>query len=168
MSWYSQQRPFVTRGNAVSYVFFMTNDTRQSSILSPHRFKNYVDELNILISDSKIGCHNGGKPLINFSDADEKGFLIIHFSYDFALHNFIKQSNLSNKASLYSMYPTHPSCILLQLFASHSYIPCIKKIKRLTLSPSTPLFSHTFLLLSFWLINLYILLIPHLIHGESV
>ena len=61
--------------NAVYDVFFMTNDTRQGSILSPHLFNNYVEELNLLLSDSKIGCHIGGKPLNNFSFADDLAIL---------------------------------------------------------------------------------------------
>ena len=74
-SWNSQQRLFVKLGNAVSDVFLMTNGIRQGSIMRPHLFNIYVDGFNLLLSNSKIGCHIGGIPLNNFSYADDLAIL---------------------------------------------------------------------------------------------
>ena len=76
----------------------MTSGIRQGSILSPHLFI-YVDELNLLLSDSKIGCHIGEKPLNNFSYADDLAILapsaralnkLLAICDDFAKKNIIE------------------------------------------------------------------------------
>ena len=49
----------------------MSNGIRQGSILSRYLFNVYVDELNHLLSNAGIGCHNAGKTMNNFSYADD-------------------------------------------------------------------------------------------------
>ena len=56
--------------NAFSDVFFITNCIRKGYILSPRLYSIYVDQLNLLFSDSKIRCHIRRKPLNNFSYVD--------------------------------------------------------------------------------------------------
>ena len=40
----------------------MTNGIRQVSIVCPHIFNIYVDEINLLLSHSKMVCRIGDKP----------------------------------------------------------------------------------------------------------
>ena len=79
----------------------MTNGIRQGSILSPHLFNIHVDELNLLLSNSKIGCHIAGKPLNNFSYAEHLAILapsaralneLLAIGNDFARKNLIEFS----------------------------------------------------------------------------
>ena len=49
----------------------MKNGIRQGSILSPHFFNVYVDELNYALSNSRVGCHLADKPMNNLSYADD-------------------------------------------------------------------------------------------------
>ena len=49
----------------------MKNGIRQGSILSPHLFNVYVDDLNYALSSSRVGCHVGEKPMNNLSYADD-------------------------------------------------------------------------------------------------
>ena len=47
------------------------NGLRQGSILSPYLFNVYVDQLNIILAKSGIGCHVADKAFNNFSYADD-------------------------------------------------------------------------------------------------
>ena len=58
-------------GTARSGAFGMTNGIRQGSILSPYLFNIYVDELNVQLSNCKLGCHVGTEASNNFSYADD-------------------------------------------------------------------------------------------------
>ena len=49
----------------------MRNGIRQGSIISPHLFNIYIDELISLLSASKLGCHIGKKPANSFAYADD-------------------------------------------------------------------------------------------------
>ena len=49
----------------------MKNGIRQGSILSPHLFSVYVDDLNSHLNSCKVGCHLGSKPMNNLSYADD-------------------------------------------------------------------------------------------------
>ena len=65
------QRLYAGWGSAQSEVLGMNNGIRQGSIISPHLFNVYVDELNLLLTESKLGCHTGGEPVNSFSYADD-------------------------------------------------------------------------------------------------
>ena len=71
MFWYTEQRLYAGWGGAQSAPFTMQNGIRQGSVLSPHLFSVYVDNLNQYLNDSGIGCHIGGIPMNNFSYADD-------------------------------------------------------------------------------------------------
>ena len=43
-------------GSEISEKFSVTNGVRQGSILSPHYFKVYMDDLSITLNSFKIGC----------------------------------------------------------------------------------------------------------------
>ena len=49
----------------------MSNGIRKDSILSPGELNIYFDELDILLPSSKVGYHIRGKPLDNFTYADD-------------------------------------------------------------------------------------------------
>ena len=57
-------------------MLLMSNEIRQGSKLSPYFFDVYVDELIILHSQSKLGCHVGGSSASNFSYADDLAVLV--------------------------------------------------------------------------------------------
>ena len=54
--WYTNQSMQVRWGSKFSEKFSVTNGVRQGSILSPHFFKVYMDDLSITLNSFKIGC----------------------------------------------------------------------------------------------------------------
>ena len=53
----------------------MTDGIKEGSVLSPHLLNIYVDALNLLLSNSKIGCQIGGEPINNFSYTNDLAIL---------------------------------------------------------------------------------------------
>ena len=65
----------------------MKNGIRQGSILSPHLFSVYVDDLNHILNRSRVGCHIANTPMNNFSYADD---LVIVSPLASALNELLK------------------------------------------------------------------------------
>ena len=69
--WFTAQQFMIKWGSEYSESFKTTNGIRQGSILSPYLFNVYVDELNIRLAQSKIGCKLADKSFNNLSYADD-------------------------------------------------------------------------------------------------
>ena len=70
-NWYSLTKIHVKWGNCKSSAFKMNNGIKQGSCISPYLFCLYVDELNIELKRSNIGCHVADVCTNNFSFADD-------------------------------------------------------------------------------------------------
>ena len=69
--WYRNQSFCVRWGNTYSDFFLISNGVRQGSILSPLLFNVYIDDLNLELNATKLGCKMGGIQMNNFSYADD-------------------------------------------------------------------------------------------------
>ena len=54
--WYANQTMCIRWGSKTSEKFKVSNGVRQGSLLSPHLFKVYVDDLSVILNSFKIGC----------------------------------------------------------------------------------------------------------------
>lgn len=100
-TWYDLQRLFVVWGHYVSSSFGMSNGIRQGSLISPHLFNVYIDDLNHIISNSKLGCHIGTSSCNSFAYADDLVILapsatglneLLNICNKFAVDNLIEFS----------------------------------------------------------------------------
>ena len=54
--WYSTQSLVIRWGSFLSDLFYVSNGTRQGSILSPYLFNCYIDELSVTLQETPSGC----------------------------------------------------------------------------------------------------------------
>ena len=69
--WYASQTFNVRRGNIISDYLTVTNDVRQSSILSPYLFNVYMNELRDKLNKEQIECFGGNKIITHLMYADD-------------------------------------------------------------------------------------------------
>ena len=109
LNWYSRQRLYVRWGGTVSEGFGMRNGIRQGSCLSPRLFSAYVDELDISLKDSHIGCHVSGTCTNHLSYADDMVLCspdaksmnrLLEICQSFASQHFITYSPTKTEAML--------------------------------------------------------------------
>ena len=65
------QTLYASWGSAQSEAIGLRNGIRQGSIISPYLLNVCVDELNLLLTESKLDCHTGGEPINSFFSADD-------------------------------------------------------------------------------------------------
>ena len=69
--WYTNQSLCVAWGDQLSHKFYMNNGIKQGALLSPYFFNAYVESLNQMLNDSRLGCCIANNPMNNLSWADD-------------------------------------------------------------------------------------------------
>jgi len=69
--WYTKQECCVRWGSSLSNPFNVTNGVRQGGILSPILFNLYMNDLSIMLNESKIGCKINGRMCNHLMYADD-------------------------------------------------------------------------------------------------
>ena len=69
--WYQHQKMCVKWGSLTSDLFYVSNGVRQGSILSPHFFSVYVDDLSSQLNKLKVGCVLGESIINHLLYADD-------------------------------------------------------------------------------------------------
>ena len=106
--WFCTQTLWVGWGNSLSDSFRMKNGIRQGSILSPHFFSIYVDELNYMLNRSGVGCHVANTPMNNLSYADD---LVIISPSASALNELLKHCDNFAKDHYFIFSTTKSVCM---------------------------------------------------------
>ena len=73
--WYESQLLYVDWGSYRSSPFGMGNGIRQGSLISSYLFNVYVDQLNVRLKETRIGCQVAGTPTNNFAHVDDIAIL---------------------------------------------------------------------------------------------
>ena len=69
--WYTRQKFMVRWGSCYSDTFEASNGVRQGSVLSPHLFNVYMDDLGETLNGSKLGCFINNTPVNHLMYADD-------------------------------------------------------------------------------------------------
>ncbi len=71
MYWYCNQTFRVAWGGLTSECFTVSNGVRQGGILSPILFNIYMDDLSVVLNNSKLGCRINGTAVNHLMYADD-------------------------------------------------------------------------------------------------
>ena len=69
--WYTNQKFMVRWGSCCSDTFEASNGVRQGSVLSPHLFNVYMDDLGESLNGSQLGCYINNIPVNHLMYADD-------------------------------------------------------------------------------------------------
>ena len=137
--WYLNQNMFVKWGETSSDLFHVTNGVRQGSILSPHLFNLYIDDLSEILNKLHIGCCIGTVIINHLIYADD---LVLISPSSRGLHRLLEECEkyglehdilFNAKKSAVICFKSNSTCKFLipNFKLNNNFIPIVNSIKYL-------------------------------------
>ena len=137
--WYTNQTMQIRWGSKISDKFCTTNGVRQGSILSPHLFKVYVDDLSVTLNSLKIGCYISDFIINHIMYADDIVLIspssagldiLLKFCNQYGIQNDIKFN--SKKSAILPFLPVDKKKIRIPTFElNNENIPIVDNFRYL-------------------------------------
>ena len=137
--WYENQTMCIRWGSKISEKFTISNGVRQGSILSPHLFKIYVDDLSVALNGKQIGCVVNNMIINHLMYADDIVLIspssiglieLIETCHKFGSNNDIK-FNTSKSAILPFLPEDKKKFKIPTLYLNNEQIPVVSSFKYL-------------------------------------
>ena len=137
--WYANQTMCVRWGSNTSEKFSVSNGVRQGSMISPHLFKVYIDDLSVILNSLKIGCSVSDILINHLMYADDLVLIcpssaglqkLLNVCQQFGLDNDIKFN--SKKSAILTFLPESKKKFLIPPFTlNNENIPIVESFRYL-------------------------------------